>query len=114
MANRISARGAGRAFSGPGVAQNFGANSNRFRNNFNNLNNSVSGSFGFNNGANGFGGRGYRGINSWGSNSFGLGYGGGGYGYGNRGYGYGNGRYVMAYVPGIGWVMVPLRAIRMY
>jgi hypothetical protein len=60
------------------------------------------------------------------SNFFGPG-GYGNYGYGNRRYGYGNGgygfgggggyrnsRYVRAYVPRIGWVLVPIRAIRRF
>ncbi len=71
------------------------------------------------------------GIRTFGSNFFGsangnsgFGYGNSGYGYGNAGYGYGNGGsgfgrygngnsgYVMVYLPGVGWVMVPIRAIR--
>jgi hypothetical protein len=46
--------------------------------------------------------------------SSGYGYGNGGYGYGNRGYGYGHRHsgYVRAFVPGDGWVLVPIRAIR--
>jgi hypothetical protein len=52
-----------------------------------------------------------------GNGNFGYGYGNSGYGYGNGGsgfgsYGYGNSRYVMVYLPGVGWVMVPIRAIR--
>jgi hypothetical protein len=64
----------------------------------------------------GNGGLGY-GNGGYGYGSGGNGYGNGGYGYGGSGYGngyggYGNGRYVMAYVPGIGWVLVPIRALR--
>ena len=63
-------------------------------------------------------------IRALGSNFFGTGYGNFGFGYGNSGYGYGNGGsgfgafgngnspYVMVYLPGVGWVMVPIRAIR--
>jgi hypothetical protein len=72
------------------------------------------------------GGLGLPGIRTVGSNFLGrgayrhsrYGYGNGGYGYGNRGYGYRGGhgyrhsRYVSAYVPGMGWVLVPIRAIR--
>jgi hypothetical protein len=72
------------------------------------------------------GGLGLSGIRTVGSNlfgrrgngSYGYGYGNGGYGYGNRGYGYGGGYgyrnsgYVRAYIPGDGWVLVPIRAIR--
>jgi hypothetical protein len=63
-------------------------------------------------------------IRALGSNFFGTGYGNFGYGYGNSGAGYGyggsgfgafgngNSPYVMVYLPGVGWVMVPIRAIR--
>jgi len=97
-------------------------------------NNANNGLTGLNSAANG--NMGSRGYNFWGSNflgsgygnrglgygygNSGYGYGNGGYGYGNRGYGYGNGGYgygnggpyVMVYLPGVGWVLVPLRAIR--
>jgi hypothetical protein len=63
-----------------------------------------------------------RNVNrSYGSNSYGFnygtGYGGygngyGGYGYGNRGYGNGMAGYVRVYVPGLGWVLVPIQALR--
>jgi hypothetical protein len=64
-------------------------------------------------------GLGLSGIRTVGSNLFGRrGYGSYGYGYGNGGYGYGGGHryrhsgYVKAYIPGDGWVLVPIRAIR--
>jgi hypothetical protein len=94
-------------------------------NNSGGMNNSVSGNLTLNKGGRGGRGFGSRGIRNFGSNLFGVGgygnlaYGNGygGYGYGNRGYGsggygYRNSMYVRAYIPGIGWVMVPLRAIR--
>jgi hypothetical protein len=98
--------------------------------NFSNIggtNNSIGGNSSLNNGAIGTGGLGSAGIRNFNSNFFGLGgngnsgygYGNGGYGYGNRGYGYGgygypNSRYVMAFVPGVGWVRVPIWAIRRF
>jgi len=63
------------------------------------------------------------GTSFFGSNLYGSGYGGSGYGYGGGGYGngggygYGNGGnsgYVMVYVPGFGWVLAPIRALRGY
>ncbi len=96
-------------------------------NNSGGMNNAINGNLALNNGA-GWRGFGSRGIRNFGSNFFGaggfgnLGFGNGygGYGYGNRGYGLGGGygyrksQYVMAYIPGIGWVMVPTRAIRRF
>ena len=61
----------------------------------------------------GFGNRGF-GNTGYGYGNSGYGYGGygnGGYGYGNGMYGGNNGIYVMAYIPGFGWVLVPLRAV---
>ena len=72
------------------------------------------------------------GSNFFGSTNGNLGYGLGNSGFGNSGYGYGNGgngygiggaglrvesemaipSYVMVYLPGVGWAMVPIRAIR--
>jgi hypothetical protein len=77
-------------------------------------NNSISGNSLLNSGAVGTGG-----LGSAGFGNSGYGYGNGGYGYGNRGnsyggYGYPNSRYVMAFVPGVGWVRVPIWAIRRY
>jgi hypothetical protein len=63
-------------------------------------------------------------IRPLGSNFFGSGNANSSYGYGNSGYGYGNGgggygmngnRYpgfVMVYLPGIGWALVPIQALR--
>jgi hypothetical protein len=52
----------------------------------------------------------------FGNSGYGYGNGGNGYGYGGGGYGggYGNGNsgYVSVYLPGFGWVLVPIRAIR--
>ncbi len=87
-------------------------------------NSSINENLSLNNGGAG-GGFGLSGIRNFGSNVFGSGgYGNSGYGYGNRGYGnrgygyggYGNrnSRYVMAYIPGVGWVMIPIRAIRRF
>jgi hypothetical protein len=61
-------------------------------------------------GSNYFGTAGYRGS-GYGYGNAGYGFGNGGYGYGG-GYGYRNSRYVRAYIPGVGWVLVPIRAIR--
>ena len=93
-------------------------------NNVGRTNNPLNGNLTLNNGAVGGGGLGSPGIRTFGSNFFGAGiygnsangYGNGGYGYGNGGggYGYRNSRYVMAYIPGVGWVLVPIRAIRRF
>ena len=103
------------------------------------MSNPINGNLSLNSGnVAGGGGLGSPGIRALGSNFFGSGYGNsgygysnsgygnGGYGYGNSGYGYGNNglgnggygyrnsNYIMVYAPGIGWVLVPLRAIRGY
>ena len=78
-------------------------------------------------GAVGTGSLGSAGARTFNSNFFGVGsnansgygYGNGRYGYGSRGYGYGgcgysNSRYVKAFVPGVGWVRVPVWAIRRF
>ena len=57
------------------------------------------------------------GNSGYGFGNSGYGYGGNGYGYGGGGYGgsgYGNGNsvYVSVYLPGVGWVLVPIWAIR--
>jgi hypothetical protein len=81
----------------------------------NTLNNGMPG-----NGAFGSQGLGNFGPSFLGSGGYyGNGYGNRGYGYGNGGYGYGgygyrNPGYVMVYLPGVGWVLVPIRAIRRY
>lgn len=63
----------------------------------------------------------FFGSNLYGSGAGNSGYGSGGYGFGNGGYGngggygYGNGgnaRYVMVYIPGFGWVLAPIQALR--
>jgi len=77
---------------------------NRFNNSVTS-NRNVNPSYGFNYG-NGYGGYG----NSYGG--YGNGYGGYGYGYGNRGYGNGLAGYVRVYIPGLGWVLVPIQALR--
>ena len=93
----------------------------------NNSGNSVLGATNAQNGLIGLsssvvGNPGSHGYNYWGSSFLGSGYGNRGFGYGNNGYGYGNSGYggygngngplVMVYLPGVGWVLVPLRAIR--
>jgi hypothetical protein len=54
----------------------------------------------------------------YGNRGYGYGYGnrGYGYGYGNRGYGYGNinPQYTLVYMPGFGWVLVPIQYFRGY
>ena len=73
-------------------------------------------------GWNGLAGVGSRNFNYWGSNflgtgngnrGYGNGYGGYGYGngYGNQMYGNGSGIYVLVYVPGLGWVLMPLSMV---
>jgi hypothetical protein len=65
------------------------------------------------------GGSGAPGVNFFGPNFYGLGnrgYGGlGGYGYGygsgRRGFGYGIPRFILVYIPGFGWMLVPIRAL---
>ena len=57
------------------------------------------------------------GNSSYGYGNSGYGYGGNGYGFGGGGYGgggFGNGNsvYVSVYLPGVGWVLVPIWAIR--
>jgi len=81
----------------------------------NTLNNAMPGSGAF----------GSRGLGNFGPSFsgsgwyYGNGYGNRGYGYGNGGYGFGgygyrSPGYVMVYLPGVGWVLVPIRAIRTY
>jgi hypothetical protein len=91
-----------------GGSNNSGPNPNNNAQGFsgvNRSNNSISSnrninrSYGFNSG-NGYGG------------GYGNGYGGYGNGYGHRGYGNGSARYVMVYIPGWGWVLVPIQALR--
>jgi hypothetical protein len=62
---------------------------------------------GFGSGGYGNGGYGYGNGNG---NVYGNGYG-GGYGYGGNGYGRG-GQLVPVYIPGFGWVYVPMRVLR--
>jgi len=72
------------------------------------------------NGNSGYGNSGYGyGNSGYGNSNSGYGYGNGGNGYGNGGGGYGtygnrNPNYVMVYLPGIGWALVPIQAIRGY
>jgi len=76
-----------------------------------NVNRSYGGS-GYGGYGNSYGGNGYGGYgNGYGGYGYG-GYGYGGYGYGNRGYGNGLGGYVRVYIPGLGWVLVPIQALR--
>jgi hypothetical protein len=102
------------------------------RNNVGVAGNSINRNLSLNgaNGGVGYGGFGSPRIGNFGSSYFGSNYGnsgyGNGYGYGNGGYGYGNGlsgyggygyrnsNLVRVYWPGVGWVLVPIRAIRAY
>jgi hypothetical protein len=99
----------------PGASNNSRLNSNSTQgfSGVNGPNNSVSSnrnvnrSYGFNS-SGGFGG----GYGGYGYGGYGNGYGGYGYGYGNRGYGNGLAGYVRVYIPGLGWVLVPIQALR--
>jgi hypothetical protein len=90
-----------------GTLGNNGTSSSAIRPLGSNFFGSVSGNSGY-----GYGNSG----NGYGNSGYGNGYGGGGYGYGGGGgyggYGYGNSGYVSVYLPGFGWVWVPIRAIR--
>ena len=66
--------------------------------------------FGIGNGAYGYGNGGY----GYGHRGYSYGNGGYGYGYGSGRYGYRNSNLVEVYLPGVGWVLVPIQAIRRF
>ena len=124
-----SASGNGGRLSGRAFNNNRLLSPTTARNNLGVVGNSINRNLSLN-GANrriGYGGFGSPRVGTFGSSFFGSNYGNGyGYRYGNGGYGYGNGlsgyggygyrnsNLVQVYLPGVGWVLVPIRAIRAY
>jgi hypothetical protein len=98
--------GVGVARVAPGARAGTGVNNSFAAVNRNNV--YSSGGYGLGLGVGGFGGPGGYG--------FGGGYGYGGYGRGGYGYGggYGMPGFRLVFIPGLGWVLVPVRALRWF